>query len=172
MSTPPAATQPPAEQPRGGAGAPATQPLPAGFGLHTDPTGFAIAVPDGWTRSTDGPRTYFREPGGGRFLLVDQTTEPKDDALADWQAQEPAVASRLSGYERISLERVDYRGWDAADWEFTWDGRNGQIHVLNRNVRVNDERAYALYWSTPEAQWADSRGMFDVMARSFQPASG
>jgi serine/threonine protein kinase len=146
--------------------------LPAGFGLHTDPTGFTIAVPDGWTRSTDGPRTYFREPGGGRFLLVDQTTEPKDDVLADWEAQELSVAARLSGYERISLQRVDYRGWDAADWEFTWEGRNGRIHVLNRNVRVSDQRAYALYWSTPESQWTDSRELFDVIAQSFQPASG
>jgi hypothetical protein len=39
------------------------------------------------------------------------------------------VADRLSGYQRISLDRVEYRGWNTADWEFTWDGRNGQIHV-------------------------------------------
>lgn len=144
--------------------------LPAGFRLHTDPTGFTVAVPADWTRSTEASRTYFREPGGGRFLLVDQTTEPKDDPLTDWQAQEPSVASRLSGYERISMDRVDYRGWNTVDWEFTWDGRIGQIHVLNRNVRVSDSRAYALYWSTPEHVWADSRGLFDVVARSFEPA--
>jgi len=153
-----------------GSSAPAAAALPAGFRLHTDPTGFTIAVPDGWVRSTEGPRTYFKEPGGRRFLLVDQTTEPKDDPLTDWQANEPSVAARLSGYERISLERVDYRGWNTADWEFTWDGSNGQIHVLNRNVRVSDHRAYALYWSIPESKWADSRGMFDVVAQSFQPA--
>jgi hypothetical protein len=81
------------------------------------------------------------------------------------------VAARLSGHERISLDRVEYRGWNTADWEFTWDGRNGQIHVLNRNIRVSDERAYALYWSVPESLWADSRGMFDVIAQSFQPAA-
>ena len=145
--------------------------LPEGFRLHTDPTGFTVAVPDGWARSTEGPRTYFQDPESGRFLLVDQTTEPKDDPLTDWQANEPSVAARLSGYERISLARVDYRGWNTADWEFTWDGRNGQIHVLNRNIRVSDERAYALYWSVPESLWADSRGMFDVIAQSFEPAS-
>jgi eukaryotic-like serine/threonine-protein kinase len=144
--------------------------LPAGFHLHTDPTGFRIAVPDGWTRSTEGSRTYFNEPGGGRFLLVDQTTEPKDDPLTDWQANEPAVANRLDGYEQISLERVEYRGWDTADWEFTWQGSRGQIHVLNRNVRVSDARAYALYWSVPEPQWAESRDTFDVIAQSFRPA--
>jgi eukaryotic-like serine/threonine-protein kinase len=144
--------------------------LPDGFHLHTDPTGFTVAVPDGWTRSTDGPRTYFKDPDSGRFLLVDQTTEPKDDPLTDWQANEPSVAARLSGYERISIARVEFRGWNTADWEFTWEGRNGQIHVLNRNIRVSDERAYALYWSVPESLWAESRGMFDVIAQSLEPA--
>jgi serine/threonine protein kinase len=155
-----------------GPDAPAADPLPPGFRLHNDPTGFTVAVPVGWTRSTEGPRTYFKEPDGGRFLLVDQTTEPKDDPLADWQANEPSVADRLDGYERISLDRVEYRGWNTADWEFTWQGRNGQIHVLNRNVRVSDGRAYALYWSIPEQQWDDSREMFDVVAQSFLPAPG
>jgi serine/threonine protein kinase len=157
----------------GGDAAPAVSAaaLPDEFRLQTDPTGFTVAVPDGWTRSTEGPRTYFQDPDSGRFLLVDQTTEPKDDPLTDWQANEPSVAARLSGYERISLDRVEYRGWNTADWEFTWDGRNGQIHVLNRNIRVSDERAYALYWSVPESLWADSRGMFDVIALSFQPAA-
>jgi hypothetical protein len=146
--------------------------VPAGFRLHSDPTGFTVAVPDGWPRTTEGPRTYFREPGGGRYLLVDQTTQPKDDPLTDWQANEPSVAQRLSGYQRISLQRVDYRGWNTADWEFTYNGRSDRIHVLNRNIRVSDGRAYALYWSTPETQWDDSRGMFDVIAASFQPAPG
>jgi eukaryotic-like serine/threonine-protein kinase len=171
--SPPANSDQPSTAPtasKSAASAPEAAPVPADFRLHSDPTGFTVAVPDGWARSTEGSRTYFKEPGGGRFLLVDQTTEPKDDPLADWQANEPSVASRLSGYERISLDRVEYRGWDTADWEFTWQGSRGQIHVLNRNVRVSDERAYALYWSTPEAQWADSRAMFDVIAQSFQSA--
>ena len=180
---PSASPSTPADQPGAAAPTPTTTPrhtasssdaeamtLPAGFHLRTDPTGFRIAVPDGWTRSTEGTRTYFNEPDGGRFLLIDQTTEPKDDPLTDWQANEPAVANRLNGYERISLERVEYRGWDTADWEFTWQGSRGQIHVLNRNVRVSDARAYALYWSVPEPQWAESRDMFDVIAQSFWPA--
>jgi eukaryotic-like serine/threonine-protein kinase len=167
------ATQPPPTAPTQSDGAAALPAgVPAGFRLHTDPTGFTVAVPDGWPRTTEGPRTYFREPGGGRYLLVDQTTQPKDDPLTDWQANEPSVARRLSGYQRISLQRVDYRGWNTADWEFTYNGRSDRIHVVNRNIRVSDGRAYALYWSTPQTQWEDSRGMFDVIAATFQPAPG
>jgi hypothetical protein len=157
--------------PKRRASAAAVAAVPAGFTLYRDPTGFRIAVPDGWTRSTQGTRTYFREKGGGRFLQVDQTTDPKPDALADWRSQEEIVSQRLAGYERIRIEPVDYRGWNAADWEFTWRTTNGRLHVLSRNIRVSDERAYALYWSTPVGQWEESRRYFDVFARTFQPAA-
>jgi hypothetical protein len=152
----------------GGAGGAAA--VPAGFRMFTDPSGFRIAIPNGWTRSRTDTRTYFREPGGRRFLMVDQTTNPKPDALADWQRQEPGVAQRLSGYQRIRIERVSYRGWNAADWEFTWQPGGSRVHVLNRNIRVNDQRAYALYWSTPDSQWDQSLSHFATFARTFRPA--
>ena len=155
----------PGASPGGTAGA-----VPAGFRRHDDPTGFSIAVPEGWTRSTQSTRTYFREPGTGRYLQVDQTTHPKPDAVADWQRQETAVARRLPGYRRIRIEAVPYRGWDAADWEFTWRSGGRRVHVLSRNVRVSDERAYALYWSVPHDRWTESRPLFDVFAATFRPA--
>jgi hypothetical protein len=138
--------------------------------MLTDPSGFRIAIPNGWTRSRTDTRTYFNDPASGRYLMVDQTTDPKPDAYTDWQRQEVSVAQRLSGYQRIRLERVSYRGWNAADWEFTWQPGGGRLHVLNRNIRVNDQRAYALYWSTPASQWEQSRRYFDTFARTFQPA--
>ena len=146
--------------------------LPPGYVLHEDPTGFRIGVPEGWEPSTDGPRTYFRDPESSRYLMVDQTTEPADDALADWEANEQAVSQRLTDYERVSMERVDYRDYDAVDWEFTFAGDGDRIHVVNRNVRVDDERAYAIYWSTPDSRWDESFGVFEVAVQSFRPAGG
>jgi hypothetical protein len=145
--------------------------VPAGFHLFKDPSGFQVAIPDGWTRSRVSTRTYFKEPGGRRFLQVDQTTHPKADALADWRRQEVAVSQRFSGYQRIRMERVQYRGWNAADWEFTWQPGSGQLHVLSRNIRVSDRGAYALYWSVPSAQWSPSQRYFDTFAATFQPAA-
>jgi serine/threonine protein kinase len=71
--------------------------VPAGFRMVADPSGFRIAIPDGWTRSRTDTRTYFKDPAGGRYLMVDQTTDPKPDALTDWQRQEVSVSQRLSG---------------------------------------------------------------------------
>jgi eukaryotic-like serine/threonine-protein kinase len=143
--------------------------VPAGFELRRDPTGFAIAVPDGWQRSVKKTQTRYTEPGGSRYLMVDQTTTPADDVLADWTDQEAVVSKKFRDYEKISLARVEYKGLEAADWEFTWRSGNRTIHVLNRNIRVDDGQAYALYWSVPQEQWTASRPLFDTMAASFQP---
>lgn len=143
--------------------------LPAGFRAHVDPTGFEVAVPRGWTRSVRGTAVIFRAPQGS-YLLVDTTTQPKADALKDWKNQESSAAQRFPGYHRLRLERVAYRGWNAADWEFTWRPGGGVLHVLNRNLRVNDHRAYALYWSIPESDWKDRKADFATIARTFKPA--
>jgi hypothetical protein len=137
---------------------------------YTDRTGFSLVVPAGWRVSREGADVFLRERGTRAYLRIPQTTQPKDDALADWQAQERSAGSRFTGYQRIRLERVEYKGWDAADWEFTWRASGGPLHVLNRNVRVSDKRAYALYWSVPANRWQELRPTFDRIAASFRPA--
>jgi serine/threonine protein kinase len=171
------ASGPTSTQPSSSSGRGATQTaaggadVPAGFRTYQDASGFRVAVPAGWVRSARGTGTFFRDPGSGAYLEVDRTTRPKPDALADWRQQESTAPSRFPGYQRIRLEKVDYRGWNAADWEFTWRSGGSTVHVLNRNIRVDDSHAYALYWSIPQSRWAGLRDDFDVVAGSFQPAS-
>lgn len=147
----------------------AGRPVPAGFRLHRDPTGFAVAVPKGWQVKREGSLVNFVDPDGGGFLRIGQTTDPKPDPVADWRSQEESVSQDLPGYKRIRIEPVDYRGWEAADWEFTWQSDGGQIHVLNRNVITGPDHAYALYWSMPEGSWEQSLSAFRAVARSFRP---
>jgi eukaryotic-like serine/threonine-protein kinase len=146
-----------------------TQPagVPAGFTLYEDPTGFSVAVPDGWEPVRDGPRVDFREPGGSRFLRVDQTDDPKRDAEKDWERQEKAVSKRLPDYERIDIDSVDYRDYEAADWEFTFG--DGPTHVLNRGMNTGD-RGYALYFSAPDSQWDESESIRETIFDTFRPA--
>jgi serine/threonine protein kinase len=144
---------------------------PAGFAVHNDPTGFSVAVPQGWTEQrSDSTYVDFLDPQTGGFLRIDQTTTPKSDPVADWISQEESVAARLPDYERIRIEPVEYNGWNAADWEFTWQGSNGQLHVLDRGFVTGPDRGYALYWSMPESAWGDRLDEFETVADSFQPA--
>jgi serine/threonine protein kinase len=146
---------------------PSQNGVPAGYTLHHDPTGFSVAVPTGWRAVRSGTHVDYREPGGSRYLRVDQTDNPKPDAKKDWQNQEKSVSKRLPDYHRIRIDRVDYRDYNAADWEFTWG--SGPTHVLNRGMNTG-AKGYALYWSTPDSQWDQSRSIFTVITDTFQPA--
>ncbi len=63
-----------------------------------------------------------------------------------------------------------YRDYEAADWEFTWQADSGPLHVLNRNTITGPDRAYALYWSTPQGEWQGSLGLFQAFVETFRPA--
>lgn len=145
--------------------------LPRGFSRYHDPTGFSIGMPENWRISHRGHLVYIQDPNSGRFLIIDQTTHPKPNPLADWRQQEAARISTFPGYHRIRLQAVHYAQAErAADWEFTYDD-NGQLtQVLNRNILANAHHAYALYWSTPASEWKTSYHYFRAFAATFRPA--
>jgi hypothetical protein len=133
---------------------------------YADRSGFSVGVPAGWRVDRQGGRVYLRDPASSAYLLVDQTTDPAADPVADWRTQEKAVSRRLSNYRLIGIRPVTVRQWRGADWEFT-HGR--ATHVLNRNLVTGPDRAYALYWSAPDAGWSRSLAEFERMSASFQP---
>ncbi len=160
-------------------GSPATNPpqpqtpargIPDGFRLHRDPTGFSLAIPEGWNVSRRDHYVYVTEPNGRRFLLIDQTDQPKSDAVADWTRQEAARRDSLRDYERIRIERVAYF-LEAADWEFRHTKGETRLHVINRGFVTSEDQAYGLYWSTPDSRWEDSLRYFEVFTRTFRPAA-
>ena len=149
---------------------PTAPTVPAGFRLYRDRTGFALAIPAGWRSTRREHYVYVREPNGERFLLIDQTEQPKTDAKADWQRQEAARRDQIRDYRRIRIESVDYH-LDAADWEFTHTGDDGTpLHVLSRGFVTSKNQAYGLYWSTPERQWRASLRYFDAFTSTFAPS--
>ena len=169
-SAAPSSTPPPSPTPGSGQLGPAV--IPAGYHEFRNPTGFSIAVPDGWRVSHQGHYVYLLPPSGAEFLLIDQSDHPRPDPLRDWQQQEASRESTYPGYHRIRLQAVHYaQAEKAADWEFTYYHEGVLTHVLNRNVLANSRHAYALYWSVPESQWAQSWHLFKVMEEAFRPAA-
>ena len=167
-----ASTSPPPASPAPARGTPGPAVIPAGFHEFRNPTGFSIAVPDGWRVSHQGHYVYLLPPSGADFLLIDQSDHPQPNPLADWQQQEANRESTYPGYHRIRLESVRYaQAEKAADWEFSYYHQGVLTHVLNRNILANAHHAYALYWSTPESQWGQSWRIFKVLAATFRPAA-
>jgi hypothetical protein len=146
--------------------------LAAGYYRFTNSTGFSIGVPHGWLISHVGHYVYITDPANsGIFLLIDQSDTPNPDPLADWQQQAANRAGTYPDYHLIRLQSVDYpQAEKAADWEFTYDRSGVLVHILNRNVLANAHHAYALYWSTPESDWAADYHYFQVFSSTFRPA--
>jgi tRNA A-37 threonylcarbamoyl transferase component Bud32 len=164
---------------------PATGPVPVseaehdyalvdGWVWYDDPSGFSVAVPQGWSYATGGSTVCFREPGAegaaGRLLAVGALPPGRDDLVEYWTHTERTLttAGRLPGYEQIAITERNYHG-AAADWEFTYDAGEARQHAIARGFRVADGLAYAIYWITPEFDWQVNRNYFDLVVASFTP---
>jgi serine/threonine protein kinase len=152
--------------------APTVTALPAGWHTYTDRTGFSVAVPSSWTVSREGSIVYFREPGGGRVLGIDQTDQPKANPVADWRGQEEYRVARgdFPSYHRVRLAAVDYFR-KAADWEFTYVSGGQRVHVNNRGFVTSSRQAYGMWWSTPDSRWDQYLPDLRLIQRTFHPAS-
>ncbi|GAA2241442.1 hypothetical protein GCM10010145_04270 [Streptomyces ruber] len=133
--------------------------------------GFSIGLPEGWEyRSTDAAGARFTGPDGQR-LLVGWTSTPKDDPVADWKNQERSMVR--SQYQRVRIEAVDYRGWDTADWEFTYVASGTKYRVIDRGFVVNSNLGHALMYTAKDAEWdSDLReDTWRTFTETFRPKS-
>lgn len=133
--------------------------------------GFSIGLPDGWKyQSTDAAGARFSGPDGQR-LLVGWTTTPKSDPVADWKNQERFMTR--SQYKRIRIEAVDYRGWNAADWEFTYVESGTKNRSIDRGFVVDSRQGYALMYTAKAAKWSGAlrKDTWRTFTKTFEPKS-
>jgi hypothetical protein len=146
--------------------------LPDGWRDYQDRTGFAVYVPEGWTRSREGTIVYFRDSRTGRVLGIDQTRKPAPNPVADWRGKADYRVARgdFPSYREIHIREVDYFQ-KAADWEFTFTRNGTRQHVNNRGVITSKTQAYGFYWQTPDSSWARYRDDLQLVFDSFRPRS-
>lgn len=70
------------------------------------------------------------------MILVEWTYAPQADAYTDWEQQAADKAATDPTYQQIGIERVAYRGWNTADWEFVNDYDGEETQVLDRGFVV------------------------------------
>ena len=133
--------------------------------------GFSIGLPKGWKyESTSAAGARFAGPDGQK-LLVGWTTTPKSDPVADWKNQEQFM--QRPQYKRIRIEKVDYRGWNTADWEFTYVDGGTQYRSIDRGFVVNDSLGYGLMYTAKGSKWDTElrKNTWQTLAKSFEPKS-
>jgi hypothetical protein len=141
---------------------------------YDDPSGFAIDLPPGWAVASTTPgEVQFTGAPGGFVLVVAWSTRPRANALADWQQQAAGKAAGDSSYRRISIRRVSYRGYNAADWQFTDIYQGVRIRALDRTFIVRaGQLAYTIELYGPASRWlAVYASIWRPLVTSFRPAS-
>ncbi|WP_200309205.1 serine/threonine-protein kinase [Streptomyces adelaidensis] len=131
--------------------------------------GFSIGLPAGWKyQSADAAGARFSGPDGQR-LLIGWTTTPKDDAVADWKNQERYMTR--SQYKRIRIEAVDYRGWNTADWEFTYVESGTKYRSIDRGFVVDSQQGYALMYTAKASEWSGElrKDTWRTFTETFKP---
>ncbi|MEU9389110.1 serine/threonine-protein kinase [Streptomyces sp. NPDC048324] len=138
---------------------------------HQGGQGYSIGLPKGWSyQSTGSAGDRFTGPDGQK-LLIAWTSTPKGDPVADWQNQERYMVR--SQYDKIRIEKVDYRGWNAADWEFTYVESGTKYRTIDRGFVVNDHLGYALMYTAKAANWDSDlrKDTWKTLAKTFEPKS-
>lgn len=150
---------------------------PAGWHKAVDPLGFSLFVPDGWTRRVDGEQIDYTPDGGKHFVRIAVDPDPEFENpymhLLDLEKQ---VAKR-SDYARVTLHPNTFRGQvKAVLWEFTWTEKTGAFLGPRRAVEqmyyAPDGTEYAVYMSSPAADWQTTRSQFDTVLTGWQPPAG
>ncbi|MFG3291010.1 serine/threonine-protein kinase [Streptomyces sp. NPDC048179] len=131
--------------------------------------GYSIGLPKGWkfqTSSSAGDR--FVGPDGQK-LLVAWTSSPKGDPVADWENQEQYMTR--SQYQKIRIAKVSYRGWNTADWEFTYAESGTEYRTIDRGFVVSSTQGYALMYTAKAADWSSElrKDTWKTLTGSFEP---
>lgn len=133
--------------------------------------GFEIGLPKGWKyQSTGRAGARFGGPNGQK-LLVGWTTTPKDNPVGDWKNQEKFMVRPQ--YDRIRIEKVGFRGWNTADWEFTYVDGGTKYRSIDRGFVVNGGLGYGIMYTAKADAWGgeERRSAWRTFTRTFEPKS-
>ena len=136
---------------------------------YTDPdTGFRIDYPADWAVSKDGAYTDFRHPDAAAALRVVVQDAGGRTPRNGWVELEQRFKEEQPSYSRLRLEPTSFRGFDAAEWEFTYTRRDILLHNLDLGV-VTGSKLFTLNFEARDADWEIVSALFERFESSFRP---
>ncbi|MFF7308448.1 protein kinase [Streptomyces sp. NPDC008137] len=153
--------------------------VPESWIRHNDPVGFSLSLPKGWKRKPFSEKGELKQidytPDGGRhFVRIAIDTSPDFADPYAHQLDLEQQLQRLQDYKRVALERNVYRDREGALWEYTWTARAkdtpfpGPRRAIEETYVARDGTEYALYMSSPTADWAKARKQFTSLLQGWQ----
>jgi len=156
--------------------------VPATWQAYHDPWGFTVYLPKGWSRKVVGVPSELRQvdytPDNGRhFVRIAMDTAPDfKDARSHQLNLEQTLEHRFADYHRVRLEENIYRDRPGSVWEYTWTALKGQPEVpfpgprraVEETYMSGDGTEYAIYISSPAADWAETSKQFKWVLQGWQ----
>ncbi len=152
--------------------------MPKGWERVDDPAGFSLLLPEGWTRQVENGQIDYSPDGGEHFLRIAIDESPDFDDPYLHQLDLEQQLTRLSEYQRVSLEANVYRDREGALWDFTWTALAkdsefpGPRRAIEQAYLGRDGAEYVIYMSAPAADWATASEQFTAVLRGWRPNSG
>ena len=149
------------------------QSLPSGFERVDVPGGGTIGVPEDWSRvQLSADRWRYRGAAGS--LVVEWTGTPSSSALTELRTEERRTAGSYQDYRRIGLQSVSYRGWSAADWQWSYTDGGADLRSVERTFLPGTSAGYSIEWTASSADWgtAGNRQLLADFYNTFQPSGG
>ncbi|MCD9876308.1 serine/threonine-protein kinase [Streptomyces guryensis] len=159
--------------------------VPAAWQRYDDPWGFSLYLPKGWTRKVVGVPGELRQvdytPDNGKhFVRIAKDTSPDfKDAYSHQVNLEQTLKQRFVDYRRVRLEQNIYRDRPGSVWEYTWTAQANQAGVpfpgprraVEETYMSGDGTEYAIYISSPAADWARTSKQFKWVLQGWQEST-
>ncbi|MFE1915161.1 hypothetical protein [Streptomyces anandii] len=149
--------------------------LPEGYHTVDDPSGFSLAVPDGWQRSERSTGVFYTTDGDHRLLQVFVVTEP---GMTPYEAVRKSSEnlSTQPAYKEIGLERSGPPagasaavGSDAARLVYAYDSEKlgERRQVVEYAFTADDGKEYAVLAAGPATDWPQAQKDADTALAAF-----
>ncbi|WP_239082262.1 serine/threonine-protein kinase [Actinoplanes teichomyceticus] len=136
---------------------------PAGYTTWSDPAGFQLAVPAGWSPGRIAGTVTFTDPPGRVTLRIRRWPHPPADMVAALVAEERST--RLPGYRRLRITSLPEP--PDALWEYTFtDPEDGPMRGLRRVVS-GTRGTYVVEWRAPRPDWGAQLPKLAVVLQTF-----
>ncbi|MBL1081439.1 serine/threonine protein kinase [Streptomyces actinomycinicus] len=154
--------------------------VPASWKRYDDEWGFSIYLPEGWSRKVVGvpgeiKQVDYTPDGGKHFVRIALDSSPDfPDANEHQLDLDDQLSRRLVDYHRVRLEKNLYRDLDGSVWEYTWTAQAkdtpfpGPRRAMEETYVSRDGIEYAIYISSPAADWAQTSRQFASVLRGWR----
>ncbi|MEU9112582.1 protein kinase [Streptomyces sp. NPDC048483] len=98
--------------------------VPTGYRLVRDPAGFALAVPDGFTRSYENDRVYYYSQGKRFRIGVQLQKQVPEGPIGAMRTAHANGPRNYAGYSQGQVTETTHNRLQAGLWEFAWNGKS------------------------------------------------